>query len=375
MPGFHGSGHDPSVGRSVTCNKVVLRRCASCCLQLFAYYLRLRVVVLNPLSMFLKAAIFSASVFALASGSCNCSRNDMPADDMPARVIHPLPYTYRTEESLPKAFDWRNVDGTNYITPVLNQHAPRYCGSCWLHAGVGVLNDRLKIARKAQWPEVMLARQVVLNCGGEIAGSCDGGTDYGVFVYASLYGIPDDSCQGYIAKEQECTDIHKCINCDPPRVGAPCYPVQRYGKYYVEEYGKMENPTVHQMKAEIFTRGPISCAITSTLIEGDGTPRTNIVSAKNEEEETDHDVVIVGWAVDPDIGEYWIVKNSWGTFWGDNGYFYVKSGVNALSIETECAWATIEAEPRVADYGPKDWDRVFRSALKPKTPECDLITV
>lgn len=177
--------------------------------------------------MFLKAAILSLSAIVLVSGDCNCSRNDMPADDMPERVIHPLPYTYRTEESLPEHFDWRNVDGTNFITPVLNQHAPRYCGSCWLHAGVGVLNDRLKIARKGQWPEVMLARQVVLNCGGEVAGSCDGGSDYGVFVYASLYGIPDDSCQGYIAEEQECTDIHKCINCDPPSVGAPCYPVQR----------------------------------------------------------------------------------------------------------------------------------------------------
>merc|ERR1719408_90018 len=87
---------------------------------------------------------------------------------------------------LPDAFTWCDKDGVNYCTPSLNQHIPQYCGSCWAHGATSALADRIKIARKAQQPDIMLSVQHVLNCG--TAGSCNGGSGDGVYQWIKKIG-------------------------------------------------------------------------------------------------------------------------------------------------------------------------------------------
>lgn len=97
-------------------------------------------------------------------------------------------YEGRFEKNLPPKFSWLNFGGENYLTKSMNQHLPTYCGSCWAVSAVTVLADRIKIIRMsflrdeyeeesedALSPDINLSVQFILNCGGEVAGSCHGG--------------------------------------------------------------------------------------------------------------------------------------------------------------------------------------------------------
>lgn len=75
-------------------------------------------------------------------------------------------------EALPQAFDWRNVNGRNFVVADWNQHIPTYCGSCWIHGTTSALNDRIKVMRQGAYPDVVLSRQAGSGNGAE-AGYAD----------------------------------------------------------------------------------------------------------------------------------------------------------------------------------------------------------
>ena len=60
-------------------------------------------------------------------------------------------------QDIPETFIWNNVEGVNYLTNLRNQHVPQYCGSCWAHAATSAMSDRIKIARKAAFPDINIA--------------------------------------------------------------------------------------------------------------------------------------------------------------------------------------------------------------------------
>ena len=76
----------------------------------------------------------------------------------------------------------------------------------------------------------------------------------------------------------------------------------------------------------------ISCGV-------DANPLLNYESGiiKTQGEGVDHVVSVVGWGTDPQDGMFWIVRNSWGEYWGEMGYFRVAKG--ALLLEDQCSWA------------------------------------
>merc|ERR1712232_1051781 len=97
------------------------------------------------------------------------------------------------------------------------------------------------------------------------------------------------------------------------------------------EYGSIKGKDA--MMKEIYNRGPIACNVDAVpILNYTGGIVTTVSS------QTDHTISVVGWGTDAKEGLYWIVRNSWGEYWGEQGYFRVKSG--ALDIDNDfCAWA------------------------------------
>jgi cathepsin X len=257
-------------------------------------------------------------------------------------------------QPVPPSFDWRDVNGKSYATANLNQHIPNYCGSCWIHGTVSALNDRIKIMRGAQSPDIMLSRQALINCvendDGDHPGCGGGQTDW-IFKYMREHPVPDETCAPYVAANQACTPENICMNCFPMS-GLPssddtpgsCFAVQNFVGYSVGDSGFVAG--VADMQKEIFARGPITCGMQVpdemmyNYAEG-ATANGGVWSSSDATNHSliDHDISVTGWGETPEGLKYWLVRNSWGTYWGDAGWFKIRRGDDHLSIESNCSWA------------------------------------
>ena len=180
---------------------------------------------------------------------------------------------------------------------------------------------------------------MIVNC--RAGGSCNGGDPVGVYEYAYLHGIPDQTCQIYEAKnlDHKCTDTDICRDCKGPAPDADkdgqenCWPVLNYKKYFVSDYYSFAG--AEKMKAEIFQNGPISCGIDAT--DNMHNYQGGIFSEKKAVPMINHIISVAGWGYDEESKtEYWIVRNSWGTYWGEKGWMRIKMHSDNLAIETDC---------------------------------------
>jgi cathepsin X len=251
-------------------------------------------------------------------------------------ITQSLPWQTLKASDLPDAWDWRNVNGKNYLSTIRNQHIPQYCGSCWAHGVASALADRVNIMRGGAFPSAYLSVQEIIDCAG--AGSCNGGDDLGVWEYAHNVGLVDETCNNYQAVNQQCNDFNTCGTCSP---GNLCNTVTSYMKYTVGDYGEVDG--ADNIKSEVYQRGPVSCSIMATA--GLEAYTGGVYSECRSHVLMNHIVSIVGWGhelVNGTDTPYWIVRNSWGAPYGEAGMFRIvinlgKEDCN-LGIEHHCHW-------------------------------------
>lgn len=250
---------------------------------------------------------------------------------------------------LPKEFDWRNVDGHNYVGPVVNQGS---CGSCYTVAVTDMIESRVRIKTKNQ-AKPKLSAQETLSCN-EYGQGCKGGFPFLVGKYAQDFGMAKYEDKPYVGH----TGV-KCNKKAKPQVRATNYGY--IGGYYGACNAK-------KMMKELHKNGPIVVGFNTEAglwhyesglyesaesllqtAEGDHPPETWGVfkgpQMHNHWEKTTHAVVVVGYGENKQEGKFWHVKNSWGPEWGEAGYFKIPRGVDHCAFES----MAVHAEPVLGD--------------------------
>ncbi len=208
-----------------------------------------------------------------------------------------------TPRLLPSHFDWRNVNGRNYVTPVRNQGK---CGSCWAFAVVGALESLALITLDNPDADLNLSEQTLVSCAA--AGSCEGGLLDEAVEHLRKSGVPSEDCYPYREHNSACGLI-----CD----GGLGF----YSSYGIKDWVNLTTgsaPNLQALKALLVTLGPLS--VSYLLFEDFYYYEGGIYSYVEGDVQGGHAVLLVGY---DDREEYFILKNSWGAEWGEDGYFRI----------------------------------------------------
>ena len=235
-----------------------------------------------------------------------------------------------SRQALPLAFDWRNVGGHAYIGPVRDQGI---CGSCYSFganaAAEGAYNKAMNLTdgNCADFSESFiiwtLARQPAYNS--HFYGCT--GSDYD---YAELQALVDMGvCRESDYPYQE-NDPGAALHLDKPRV-------------QFESWSRIACNDVEAIKAALMTYGVIDAAVDASGFDGYtggiySDSKTSCSAIPCYYTSTDHIIALVGWDDNPPEGGggCWILRNSWGGGWGENGYMRIR--YNAARVACEACY-------------------------------------
>jgi len=229
---------------------------------------------------------------------------------------------------LPIYFDWRQF---GVVTKVKDQGN---CGSCWTFSTIGSLESNWAIIKGGKSP--LLSEQQLLDCAGDFNNfGCDGGLPSQAFEYIKhAGGIEADDTYPYTAKEGKCV-----FNADRVVASVP------YGS------GNITEGDEKALLQALFAHGPISVAfeVTSDFVSYSGGVYVG-QTCRQDTQHVNHAVLAVGFGYDSKNNlDYWIVKNSWGTGWGEEGYFRIKRGVNMCGLAVCASYPQIR-QPRTSAF-------------------------
>eukprot|EP00761_Pharyngomonas_kirbyi_P006106 gb/GECH01006112.1/.p1 GENE.gb/GECH01006112.1/~~gb/GECH01006112.1/.p1 ORF type:complete len:343 (+),score=58.24 gb/GECH01006112.1/:1-1029(+) len=218
-------------------------------------------------------------------------------------------------DKLPKSFDWRSKGA---VTHVKNQGM---CGSCWAFSTTGNVEGRTFLATNSL-PD--LSEQNLVDCSHNCAANsttdcnqgCNGGWPYLAYQYIMKQGIDTEKAYPYDGSDGSC-------RFQPGSVGA-----------HISSWEAAPSDE-KQLAAYLVNNGPISVAMNAEWLQFyvGGVSDPWFCDPKKP----DHGVLLVGFGVEKNIlgheEEYWLVKNSWGSDWGESGYFKLirnkgKCGIN-----------------------------------------------
>lgn len=210
------------------------------------------------------------------------------------------PFMHGTKTDLPTSVDWRKNGAVN---PIKNQGR---CGSCWAFSTIVGVEGINKIKTNQL---VSLSEQELVDCETDCNG-CDGGLMENAYEYIKeTGGVTSEQTYPYSARGGRC---------DTSKKNSPIVKIDGFENVPENDENALKKAIAQQ---------PVSIAIDagglSFQLYREGVYNGNCGTELN------HGVGAVGYGTTQDGIDYWLVRNSWGTGWGEQGYIRMQRGLNA----------------------------------------------
>ena len=222
------------------------------------------------------------------------------------------PYIVKVSNAAPDAFDWGEK---GYVSPVKDQGS---CGSCWAFSTVANLEGQYY---KGKGKMVTFSEQMLVDCD-TYDSACNGGLMENTFTWLKENGgIMTDADYPYVGYKQSCKS-------DP----------SKYVDMTITGYKKLGSSSStwdpvdeEEIKEFLYETGPLAVALNANPLQTYSSGILDKTSSQCPISGMNHAVTMVGYGSESGK-DYWIIKNSWGKSWGEDGYFRIRRGTGCCGI-------------------------------------------
>ena len=222
----------------------------------------------------------------------------------------------------PDSFDWRDK---GLVTPVRDQGM---CGSCWAFSTVANLEG---LYYKLKGVAVDLSEQILVDCD-TYDSACNGGLMEYAFQWIKENGMETEEDYPYTGYKGTC-------KADP----------SKYIDMKVTGWKKLGSSTStwspvdeEEIKEFLYETGPLAIALNANPLQTYSGGILDKTSSQCPVSGINHAVTLVGYGAESGV-DYWIVKNSWGANWGENGYFRIRRGTGCCGVNCYITTALVSA--------------------------------
>ncbi|XP_044507941.1 LOW QUALITY PROTEIN: probable cysteine protease RD21B [Mangifera indica] len=250
-------------------------------------------------------------------------------------------YLHKVGDELPESVDWREKGA---VVPVKDQGP---CGSCWAFSTVAAVEG---INQIVTGDLISLSEQELVDCDRAYNQGCNGGLmDYAFEFIINNGGIDTEQDYPYKATDR---------SCDPNRRNARVVTIDGYEDVPENDEKSLKKAVAHQSVSVAIEAGGRAFQLYES---GVFTGRCGT--------QLDHGVVAVGYGTE-NGKDYWLVRNSWGSSWGEDGYIKMERNVNTST--GKCGIAMEASYPTKKGQNPPNPGPSPPSPVSPRpTHVCD----